>query len=161
MAVIREVYEEYGFTWDGESYMADIQDVELYYFGLGGRFWVWEDEAGVQGTIGLEVFDRVPGSVGTAEIVDERVRICGADCSLERLYVRPSARQKGIGGALTQVCLDGARAMGRSAMEIWSDKHFVDAHRLYERFGAVVVGDRICHDPDLSPEWGMVIRLNA
>jgi hypothetical protein len=42
-------------------------------------------------------------------------------------------------------------------MELWSDKRFEDAHRLYQKLGARVVGERICHDPDQSPEWGLAI----
>jgi putative acetyltransferase len=52
-----------------------------------------------------------------------------------------------------------AKKNGRSTMELWSDKRFTDAHRLYERFGAKVVGERICHDPDKSPEWGLVLPV--
>jgi hypothetical protein len=44
-------------------------------------------------------------------------------------------------------------------MELWSDKRFGPAHRLYGQFGAEVVGDRICDDPDKSPEWGLRIDL--
>jgi len=25
--------------------------------------------------------------------------------------------------------------------------------------GAITIGERICHDPDQSPEWGLVIKL--
>jgi hypothetical protein len=44
-------------------------------------------------------------------------------------------------------------------MEIWSDKKLLDGHRLYEKVGAVLVGERLCHDPDQSPEWGLVLDL--
>lgn len=46
-------------------------------------------------------------------------------------------------------------------MEIWSDKRFVEAHRLYQRLGAFVVADRICSDPDNSPEWGLLLPLDT
>lgn len=158
-ATIREVYEEYGFTWDAEDYMADVHDVETHYFRKGGCFWVCENESGVVGTVGLEVFSPIPGKLGETALTAGRIRICGADCSLERLYVRPSARRRGIGEALTLRCTSEAKALGRTNMELWSDKRLIDAHRLYQRLGARVVGERICHDPDHSPEWGLLLPL--
>jgi hypothetical protein len=44
-------------------------------------------------------------------------------------------------------------------LKIWSDKRFADAHRLYERHGARVVGERVHDDPDQSHEWGLVLDL--
>jgi hypothetical protein len=46
-------------------------------------------------------------------------------------------------------------------MEMWSDKRFEDAHRLYQKLGAEVVGERICHDPDQSPEWGLLLPVST
>jgi putative acetyltransferase len=112
------------------------------------------------GTVALDFFDTIPGQVGAiAEIPDSLPRVAGTDCSLERLYVHPEARRSGIGSALIQHVLDEARRRGHSHLEMWSDKRFGDAHRLYGRFGAEVVGDRICDDPDVSPEWGLLVRL--
>jgi putative acetyltransferase len=75
------------------------------------------------------------------------------------MYVHPEARRQGIGAALIDQVVSTAKSENRAAMELWSDKRFVDAHRLYQRFGAKVVGQRICHDPDQSPEWGLMIDL--
>jgi len=86
-------------------------------------------------------------------------RIAGCDCALQRLYVRPGARRGGAGSALMATVISSARELSRTQLEIWSDKRFAEAHKLYERFGAVLVGDRICHDPDKSPEWGLFITL--
>ena len=91
----------------------------------------------------------------------EKLRLAQADCSLERLYVRPEHRRSGIGRALFQTAIEEARSKSASLMEIWSDKRFQDAHRLYDRMGAVTVGERICDDPDHSPEWGLILELAA
>lgn len=158
--MLRTVFEEYGFTWDGEDYMADIYDVEKHYLELGNFFWVSEDEHGViGGTVGLEVFPALEGTPGTVQRFGGRIRVSAADCSLERLYVHPEARRQGIGKALTLHCIHEARNLGRKNMEMWSDKHFLDAHRLYQSVGASVIGERICDDPDESPEWGLWLPL--
>lgn len=159
VATVREVFEEYGFAWDKDDYCADLYDVEAHYLAKGNLFWVAEVGGVVVGTVGLEFFGKVAGELGGVTILDGKVRVAGSDCSLERLYVRPSARGQGLGRALTELVINEAHARGREAMEIWSDKKLEDAHRLYGKFGASVVGERICDDPDESPEWGMLLVL--
>jgi GNAT superfamily N-acetyltransferase len=157
---VKAVFDEYGFTWDADDYHADLYDVAGHYFDKGDKFFIAEDpQLGVVGTVALQLFPAIPGEVGQTGMVEGRVRVLGADCSLERLYVDPRARRRGLGEALTLKVIDEARALGRHAMEMWSDKRFGDAHRLYQRLGAEVVGERICHDPDQSPEWGLLVRL--
>jgi putative acetyltransferase len=144
-AVVRSVYEEYGFTFDEDGYHADLLDIQRRYDG----FWVAETADGVVGTAGL---DLSTGRVGSLE---------GGDCSLERLYVLGAARGQGAGSALLGAVVDAARAAGRRRLAIWSDKRFEDAHRLYQRLGAQVVAERVCDDPDESPEWGLVLDLGV
>ena len=79
--------------------------------------------------------------------------------SLERLYVLKEARGSGAGSALLSEVVAEARRCGHAQLEIWSDKRFTDAHRLYERHGARVVGERVHDDPDDSHEWGLVLDL--
>lgn len=55
--------------------------------------------------------------------------------------------------------IEEARRRGHRQLEIWSDKRFEDAHRLYRRYGARVVGERVHDDPDSSEEWGLLIDL--
>ncbi len=160
--VVRRVYEEYGFIWDSAGYHADLLDLDAHYLRVGFPFWVAERKDGaplIVGTAALDLFETVPGVPGALVLLDGTRRVSGADCSLERLYVDPDARRLGIGSALFRLTLEEARRRGRHRMEIWSDKRFVDAHRLYERLGARILGDRICDDPDRSPEWGMALNL--
>lgn len=157
--VVRTVYDEYGFTWDAEGYHRDLYDVRSHYLDAGHRFWVAEDASGrVVATVALHRFERLPFGEGLV-LHEGQSRIAGADCSLERLYVLPAARGSGVGGALFRLVIETAREEGRSRMEIWSDKRFESAHRLYLRHGAEIVGDRICKDPDHSPEWGLRLDL--
>ena len=159
VAAVKAVYEEYGFTWEEGGYHADLYNLADFYLSQGHRFAVAEGTAGILGTVALEFFPPLPGSVGSLIDFGGKVRLGGCDCALNRLYVHPAARRLGIGRALTAYVLGAARLEGRHAMEIWSDKRFVAAHELYARFGAVQVGERICDDPDVSPEWGLVCAL--
>ena len=99
-AVVRAVFDEYGFTWDADGYHADLADAARHY---GGAFWVAEVDGEIVGTVGL---DLGAGRVGG---------LPGCDCSLERLYVLDRARGRGAGSALLQAAIDEARAHGRRA----------------------------------------------
>ena len=141
-AVVRAVYDEHGFTWEEDGYHADLQDVERSF----DAFWVSVEQGRVVGCVGVR---------------SDRLALAGTDCSLERLYVLPSARGTGTGSALLRAAAEGARELGFVRMEIWSDKSLLDAHRLYQRLGAVVVGERRNDDPDASEEWGLVLELTS
>ncbi len=156
---IRAVYEEYGFTWEPDGYHADLYDVRGQYLASGHRFWVYVDGETVLGTAALEKYPRLPGASGETVTVSGKVRVATTDGSVERLYVHPSARRRGIARALMAIVSEAAREEGLTALEVWSDKRFEAAHRLYEALGARVVGERICDDPDVSPEWGLVLPL--
>jgi len=131
-AVVRAVYDEFGFTWDEAGYHADLGDVEEFY----AAFYV------------AEVDGRIVGAAGLT-----------GHGSLERLYVLPEARGSGAGSALLTAVADEARRHGHDRLEIWSDKRFTAAHRLYERHGAHVIGERVHDDPDSSHEWGLLLDL--
>lgn len=158
--VVHEVYDEYGFIWEADGYHSDLYQLGTAYLKPGDAFFVAVDSttARLVGTAALVRFEPVP-SGDTVHLLDETVRVAGADCSLERLYVRKDARRAGLGRVLMQRTIDFAKSRGAQRLEIWSDKRFVEAHRLYQAFGAVVVGERICDDPDQSPEWGLKIQL--
>ncbi len=133
-AVVRAVYAEYGFTWDEAGYHADLLDVQAAY----AAFFVAEREDEIVGTAGLT----------------ERG-------SLERLYVLSSARGDGTGSALLRAVAEEARGRGHRRLDIWTDKRLMDAHRLYERFGAWRSGERVNDDPDRSAEWGYTLALEG
>lgn len=157
--VIKEVYDEYNFTWDPEDYHADLYDLDTHYLSHGNPFWIAESEGRPIGTCALELFRILPGIPGETITYEEQRRIGASDCSLQRLYVRPTARAGGVGTALLKKAVSEAQARGRKQMEIWSDKRFEAAHRLYQKHGASVVAERICDDPDESPEWGLALPL--
>jgi GNAT superfamily N-acetyltransferase len=152
--VIKIVYDEYGFGWYPDGYHADLYALDAAYWQQGDEFYVAYLDGQPVGTVAVEFFPQIP--VGVQEPL---VRIAGCDCSLERLYVLPSARGTGIGRRLTEHVMQRARERGATRMEIWSDVLFEAAHRLYERLGAVQVSERLCDDPLQSPEVGLVLKL--
>ncbi len=153
---VKAVYDEYGFEWDPEGYHADLYDVPRHY--AQGAFLVAESGGRIVGTAALHLFDRLPDHADVVEVGGFR-RVGGADCAVERLYVPKPHRRRGIGKALTLDVIRLARESGRRRMEIWSDKRFAEAHSLYRSLGARLVGDRLCHDPEQSPEWGFALDL--
>jgi GNAT superfamily N-acetyltransferase len=155
---VRTVFEEYGFIWEPDGYNSDLFNVPREYQHGDACFWVGEVDGDVVGCGGVLFFPAVPGPLGS--LTDEKYpRVCGADCEVVRLYVHPRGRRMGVGTALFETVCDEARKRDRKVMEIWSDRLLLDAHRMYERYGAVKVGQRICPPPDETPEWGMYLLL--
>ena len=59
----------------------------------------------------------------------------GRECYLAELYVVPSRRGRGLGGALLDAAMDEARRRGADSMDIGVDEPDVIARRLYESRG--------------------------
>ncbi len=138
--VIGAVYHEYGFKWDPtHPYFADLVDPIAYYSRKGGFFSVAVRQGRVVGTVGGTPSD--------------------GEWELHRLYVHPEFRRQGLGSTLVEEFLGRARRARAARAVLWSDKKLVDAHRLYERFGFSVIGERVCDDPDSSVEWAMALDL--
>jgi GNAT superfamily N-acetyltransferase len=157
---VRTVFGEYGFIWEPEGYNRDLFEIPARYQHEDAAFWVGEVDGEVVGCGGVLYFPAVPGEIGS--LTDERYpRIGGTDCEVVRLYVHPKGRRKGVGSGIFETIVRASLARGCSRMEIWSDRLLADAHRMYERYGAVKVGERICPPPDETPEFGMVLDLAA
>ncbi|MDI9638797.1 GNAT family N-acetyltransferase [Kamptonema cortianum] len=160
-SAIKEVYDEYGFLWDPEGYHKDIYSMEEH-FRPPHAFWVAENAVGViVATGGVEIFPPIPGPVGELVQCGKNLRVGGADCELVRLYVRPSAREGGIGTQLCEAIIEYAKSEKCRLMEIWSDTQFSAAHRLYKRLGAHVLGMRSCTYPEEYDEFGMSLNLES
>jgi putative acetyltransferase len=109
----------------------------------GGRFWVAEDAG------------RLVGSVGMAPAPKPAATL------LLKLYVARSARRQGLGGTLLKLVESEAAAIGSTAIEIWTDTRFIDAHRLYDLHGYVRNGaTRELHDLSHSVEYHYLKALN-
>lgn len=141
-AVIKAVFEEYGFPWQPERYNADTQDIETHYIRKRGEFWVAEINGETIGAGGYLPLDET-------------------QCELHRLYFLQQHRGKGVGGRMLRTIAQAALAKGFVKMVFWSDKVLTTAHRVYEAMGAVCIGDRHVHDPDYASydEWGFELEL--
>ena len=156
--IVRSVFDEYGFIWEPEGYNRDLFEVPQRYQHANAEFFVAELDGAVVGCGGVRYVPTVPGRPG-ALTDDQYPRIRGCDCELVRLYVHARGRRQGVGTALFSRIVAAALRRGCVRMEIWSDRLLVDAHRMYERYGAIRVGTRICPPPDEMPEWGMMLDL--
>lgn len=159
VATVKEVYEEYGFTWEAGGYHADLYDLSEYVDPDRARFWVAELEDEIVGCGGLcYIRDGLESlSPPGLAIWNSQTRLAGAGAEIVRMYVRPKARRRGIAQRIMDLILQECRLRGIHLLEIWSDKRFHEAHILYEKYGAAVIGDRICDDPDEAPEWGFTL----
>lgn len=98
--------------------------------------------------LGVVVF-LSPGAEGAA------IAAAG-EAELSRLAVAESARRRGVGRALAELCERRARECGADALVLWSRPYQVDAHRLYESLGY-----RRAHERDSSdPEGARVVLIH-
>lgn len=145
-AVIRSVFEEYGWKWDPATETLDLVEVEQHYHQRGGMFWVLDDDGDVIGTVGI----RASEAKGKGW------------CTLCRLYLPKSQRGKGYGKRLFWHAVEEARQHGYCQMEIWSDKTLDVSHLMYPAFGAKLVGDRTVHNQEYGEpydEWAYEFDL--
>ena len=144
IAVVRAVYDEYGWTWEAEGYHRDLYNVEEYYLRRGGMFWALL--AGDVAQPPSAVDEAVVGCVGVVPH--------GEECELHRMYLLAAHRGRGLGRRLLETAMAFGRECGCRRMRAWSDVKLTAAHGLYLACGFVRQGDRICDDPDQSHEYG-------
>jgi GNAT superfamily N-acetyltransferase len=135
VALIGRVFAEYRFSWDPSSEVPDLFEFGRHYAGAGGAFWV------------ARLGGRVVGSVGVERLPDGRAE-------LHRLYLDAPLRGRGVGRALVEAVLGWCRGAGIRHLLLWSDTRFDRAHRLYERMGFVLTGERVLpEDPNATREF--------
>ena len=156
--VVRDAYDEFGFLWDPNGYHTDLYHIQSHY-AAPSNFWVAERDGQILGCVGLEIFEKLPGKPGETTLHNHQIRAAGADCEIMRLYLRPEARGMRLGYRLIQTTIEHALKHNCQNMEIWSDKVLHNAHELYQRMGAQIIGERLCPPPEESPEWGMILTL--
>jgi len=80
--------------------------------------------------------------------------------ALKSLYVARNARRRGLGERLVALVEAEARRRAATAIELWTDTRFADAHRLYERVGYTRgPHTRALHDLSKSVEYYYVKRM--
>lgn len=131
--LVSEVYAEYHCVLDVETDEPYLLNAGEYFRSHGGEFWVIEDNGKIKATVAVKVLD------------DES--------ELKTLYVHSSLRQRGLGRKLIALATDFARNAKSPKMFLWSDTRFADAHRLYEKMGFTLCGERECADVNNSIEY--------
>lgn len=142
--LIGSCYAEYdGCVLDPDGVDAWMAAPASVYAAAGGELWVLEG-ASPTGLIAC---------VGWGPAADHGVE-------LKNLYVGAAARRQGLGARFVALVEDVGTARGSTAVELWSDTRFTDAHRLYQRLGYVRTGvERELHDPSDTVEYAFLKRL--
>jgi GNAT superfamily N-acetyltransferase len=141
LALIGEIFQEYGCQLDAENEDTHLLDPGPYFRARGGEFWVVEVHEVVRAT----------AAVFLHETAGE----------LKCLYVHPTLRRMGWGRRLVELAMDWARRAGRRQFILWSDTRFVQAHALYRRLGFREFGVRELHDSNHSRETAFECDLTA
>lgn len=140
MAVIRGVYEEYGFIFEPSDETPDLLDFDGHYTLPRGAFFVGVVNGQIVGSAGIDFAD-----TDTAEV--------------HRLYLDASQRGKRRGQELLEQVITWAREHGAKRILLWSDTRFTLAHRLYERRGFVQGPTRQTDDLNHSTEYAYFLTL--
>jgi DNA-binding MarR family transcriptional regulator/ribosomal protein S18 acetylase RimI-like enzyme len=113
-----ELYaREFGYAADFEALVADIVAKFILHFDPAWeKCWI------------AEVDGERAGSVFV-------VRKSATVAKLRLLILRPEARGLGLGGRLTDACLDFARRKGYRKMTLWTQSHLTAARAIYESRG--------------------------
>ncbi|MDR7664809.1 GNAT family N-acetyltransferase [Methanosarcina sp. Z-7115] len=112
--VVLEVLLEHGFEYDRLK-DADLKDINDYYFGSGGTFFVGIFEGKVVGTAGVRKFD-------------------GNLCEIRRIYLKKAFRNKGNGKQLFRTALDFAEK-NCSGVVLKTDSTLTKAIDMYLKHG--------------------------
>lgn len=117
-ALIFAVLNEYDLEPAPKTTDKDLYDLEGFY--AGGAFDVLETADGeIIGTVGLAPMNRDGG--GAVE--------------LRKMYLKTSARGRGLGKRLLKHAIETAKALGFSRMELQTARVLEEAIGLYEKFG--------------------------
>ncbi len=139
LALIAEVFGEYGCVLDAEHEDTHLLDPGPYFRERGGDFWVVERDGRILATVALVLHDDAG--------------------EIRCLYVHRSLRRQGWGRRLSEMTMDLARQAGKRRMILWSDTRFVEAHALYRAMGFSQHGTRELHDSNNTVEHGFEITL--
>ena len=101
---------------DLQNYDEELAHLEVKYGAPDGRLYILMEDGAVLGCVGLR-------------------RISDADCELKRLYLRPTARGRGLSRLLMDRVVADARAIGYSRMLLDTLPFLRAARGLYREYG--------------------------
>lgn len=136
-----------GCVMDLEGIDAELKAIATCFREAGGKFWVLCDPARdnhIAASVGLS-----PSTSMGAGVIE-----------LKKLYVDGDYRRRGIASRLLDLVLDEAREQKASAVDLWSDTRFVEAHAFYKHHGFTQLPEtRDLHDPSNTTEYHFVREM--
>ena len=142
IVLIGEIFSDYdNCVLDLERLDQELTAIDSHIKRLGGKFWVAECEGEIIASIGY-----APKGEGLVE--------------LKRLYVAKEWRRLGLANRLTDLIYQAAENLRATAIELWSDTRFVEAHAFYLKHGFEKLPEtRDLNDPSNSTEYHFIKRL--
>jgi putative acetyltransferase len=126
LALVRTTLAEFGLgLGEGADSDALLANLPGSYADAGGAFFVAELGGALVGTAGL-------------------ARLGNSDFELQKMFLSPATRGKGVGRKLLTACLDVARAAGARRVVLDTNSRMTDAIAFYEKSG-FVRDDSVCH----------------
>ncbi|MDF2995148.1 MAG: GCN5-related N-acetyltransferase [Xanthobacteraceae bacterium] len=142
-ALIAGCFAEYdGCLFDRAAEFPELDAIATHFRDRNGIMWVAEHEGRIVGSVACAPTEEA----GTVELF--------------KLYVAREMRGRGLAGTLLRHVLGFARERGATAVRLFTDTRFLDAHRFYERNGFERLGEaRPLHDISNSYEYPYRLSL--
>ena len=139
VAIARTLFQEYADSLDFSLCFQGFEDelatlpgryalpsgrLLLAFDAMTGANVALERAATAVGCVAMREIPPLPGDLGRV-------------CEMKRLYVRPSARGRGLGRLLVSRLLAEARDAGYAIMRLDTSQHWIEAQTLYASFGFI------------------------
>lgn len=118
-AIVRAALKAHGLDIPGTAYFDEALDhLSVYYDRPGRAYYVLLADGAVTGGVGLAQFEGLPGC-----------------CELQKLYLSPAARGRGLGYRMIRFIEERARALGYRQIYLETHTNLQAAIHEYERSG--------------------------
>ncbi len=137
--VIRSILEDFGVPKSKSTYADEsLNHLFEFYKKKGAHYFVVEIENKIVGGAGIDQLDNFLGPV----------------CELQKMYLLPIARGKGVGERLINKCLSKAKELGYSQCYLETLPSMKSAQSLYKKYGFKIL-DKAMGDTGhtVCPVW--------
>lgn len=118
--IILNSLEEYGANKEGFAAKdPELEDLYAFYSKVNGQYFVAEDKNILAGGAGIAPFMKEDNSIW----------------ELQKMYLAPEYRGKGIGKKLMELCISTAKNLGIQKLYIETLDSMVEANKMYQKFG--------------------------